>query len=192
MTPLTRSRFHNATAYFWICSRGDTMPVLLVMVVLPSLLALAAGWDIASYTIPNRLQLVLIAAFAIFAVTAGVSTTQLATHLLAGFIGLVVGFTLFALGYIGGGDAKLFACIALWLGLGNLLEYSLTSSIFGGMLTLSLMMLREFPLPPIALNQAWIVRLHDSRSGIPYGVALATATVALLPHADIFRHASIS
>ena len=168
------------------------MPVFLVMVVLPSLLALAAGWDIASYTIPNRLQLVLIAAFAVFAVRAGVSTTQLGAHLLAGLIGLSVGFTLFALGYIGGGDAKLFACIALWLGLGNLLEYSLTASIFGGMLTLSLMMLFEFPLPPIALNQAWIVRLHDSRSGIPYGVALAMAAIALLPHADILRHASIS
>ena len=32
-------------------------------------------------------------------------------HLLAGFIGLAMGFTLFALGYIGGGDAKLFAAV---------------------------------------------------------------------------------
>jgi prepilin peptidase CpaA len=167
------------------------MPILLVMVVLPSLLALAAGWDIASYMIPNRIQFVLIAAFGIFVATAGVSETQLGAHLLAGFIGLVGGFTLFALGYIGGGDAKLFACIALWLGLGNLLEFSLTASIFGGLLTLSLLTLRQFPLPSIAQNRAWIMRLHDSRSGVPYGVALATAAIVLLPHADIFRQASM-
>jgi prepilin peptidase CpaA len=168
------------------------MPTLLVIAVLPALLALSAAWDMASFTIPNRLQLLLVAAFGIFALTAGFSLSQLGLHLLAGSIGLVIGFTLFALGYIGGGDAKLFTTIALWLGLGNLFEYSLTASVFGGMLTLSLMMLREFPLPPIALNQAWIVRLHDSKSGIPYGVALATAAIALLPHADIFHHAMTS
>ena len=168
------------------------MSILMVGVVLRCLLVLAAGWDVARYTIPNRLQLVLITAFALFVLIEGVSMTQLGLHLLAGFIGLVIGFTLFAFGYVGGGDAKLFASVALWLGLGNLLEYSLTASIFGGMLTLSLMMLREFPLPRIALNQAWIVRLHDSRSGIPYGVALAMAAIVLLPHADIFRPALAS
>ncbi len=163
-----------------------------LLIVLPGLLALAAGWDIASYTIPNGIQLAIIAAFAAFVYVAGFTAVQFSSHLLAGFIGLAIGFTLFALGYIGGGDAKLFACIALWLGLGNLLEYSLTASLFGGLLSIFLVSLRRFPLPPIALSQAWIVRLHDSRSGIPYGVALAMAALVLLPHADIFRRLSTS
>ncbi|HEV2651017.1 MAG TPA: prepilin peptidase [Rhizomicrobium sp.] len=164
----------------------------ILLAVFPGLLALAAAWDLASYTIPNRIQLVMIAVFAVFVLIAGLTLAQLGMHLLAGLIGLAVGFALFALGYVGGGDAKLFACIALWLGLGNLLEYSLTASIFGGLLAGVLLTLRQIPLPPMALNQAWIVRLHDSKSGIPFGVALSVAAIALLPHADIFRHASIS
>jgi prepilin peptidase CpaA len=159
----------------------------ILAIVLPGLLALAAGWDIASYTIPNRVQLAIIAAFVVFMALAGFTTAQLGAHLLAGFIGLAIGFTLFARGYIGGGDAKLFACVALWLGLGNLFEYSLTAALFGGLLSIFLLSLRRVPLPPIALNQRWIARLHDSRSGIPYGVALAIAALVLLPHADIFR-----
>ena len=43
----------------------------LVIVALPLLLAAAAGWDLASFTIPNFLQTLLIACFAAFAVAAG-------------------------------------------------------------------------------------------------------------------------
>ena len=105
---------------------------ILVLFVFPLLLALAAGWDIASFTIPNFLQVALIASFVAFVVATGMTTAGIGGHLIAGFLGLVVGFTLFALGYIGGGDAKLFACIALWLGFRNLPEYALMASIVGG------------------------------------------------------------
>src|ERR1700742_323413 len=94
---------------------------LLVLIVLPALLALAAGWDLASFTIPNFLQVALIAAFVVFVVATHMTAGAVGAHLLAGFLGLVVGFTLFALGYVGGGDAKLFACVVLWLGFTNLL-----------------------------------------------------------------------
>jgi len=36
----------------------------------------------------------------------------------------------------------------------------------------------------------WIVRLHDARSGIPYGVALAASVFFLLPSTEIFRVAA--
>ena len=94
-------------------------------------------------------------------------------HLLAGLLGLAMGFTLFALGWIGGGDAKLFAAVALWLGLKDLMPYALVASVFGGALTIAVLLLRQCPLPALLARQGWIVRLHDARSGIPYGVALA-------------------
>src|ERR1700750_274803 len=87
---------------------------LLVLIVLPALLAVAAGWDIASFTIPNFLQLALIASFVVFVFATGIGPAAIGGPLLAGFLGLVIGFTLFAFGYIGGGDAKLFACVLLW------------------------------------------------------------------------------
>ncbi|MDE2133116.1 MAG: prepilin peptidase [Alphaproteobacteria bacterium] len=164
---------------------------LLVIVVLPLLLALAAGWDLASYTIPNRLQLALVGVFAVFVVAAGMTPAVLGGHVLAGLFGLAVGFTLFALGYIGGGDAKLFAAVALWLGFDrDLMTYTLIASLFGGALTLVLLALRRLPLPALLSGHAWLLRLHDERAGIPYGVALAAGAFFILPQTEIFRLAA--
>jgi prepilin peptidase CpaA len=162
----------------------------LVLFALPLLLAIAAGWDLASFTIPNFISLIAVALFAVFALAAGLSLPAIGWHLLAGFTGLFAGFTLFALGYIGGGDAKLFAAVLLWLGFADLLPYTLLASVFGGFLTLALLIARQWPLPEQLTRQAWILRLHDSRSGIPYGVALAAGAFILLPHTEIFRLAA--
>ena len=71
---------------------------------------------------------------------------------------------------IGGGDAKLFAGAALWLGLNALYEYALIVTLLGGVLSLALLTLRRTPLPPSLLVRPWIARLADRRSGIPYGL----------------------
>ena len=163
---------------------------LLVLIVLPALLALAAGWDVASFTIPNFLQLALIGAFAVFVIAIGMQPAMIGGHLLAGFVGLAVGFTLFALGYVGGGDAKLFACILLWIGLGNLLDYTLVACLMGGALSLAVIGMRKLPLPAMLSGQAWILRLHDAKGGIPYGVALAAGAFLVLPQTEIFKIAA--
>ena len=54
---------------------------LLVLIVLPILLVLAAGWDVASYTIPNFLQLALIASFAVFIVATGMAPATITPRL---------------------------------------------------------------------------------------------------------------
>ena len=163
---------------------------VLVLVILPALLALAGGWDLASYTIPNWLQGLLIAAFVAFAFAAGLSASTAGSHALAGLLGLAAGFALFALGYIGGGDAKLFACVLLWFGFHDALMYVLAASLFGGALTLSLLTLRRMPLPAMFAHQSWIARLHDANAGVPYGVALAAGAFAILPQTELFRLAA--
>jgi prepilin peptidase CpaA len=165
---------------------------ILVMLVLPLLLAATAGWDLASFTIPNFLQTALIGAFILFAASVHLTLPALGWHLLAGFVGLSAGFALFALGYIGGGDAKLFAAVALWLGFHDLGSFALTASVFGGLLTLTLLMLRQWPLPAMVSRLRWIGRLHATDAGIPYGVALAAGALVILPHAEIFRLAAIA
>jgi prepilin peptidase CpaA len=163
--------------------------VSLVFVVLPALLLAAAAWDLASFTIPNAIQVALLAGFGVFVFAGHLSSGDIGAHLLAGFVGLVTGFSLFAFGYIGGGDAKLFACVALWFGLHDLLPYALLASVFGGALTLGLLVMRRIPLPRLLRGQTWLMRLHDEREGIPYGVALAAGAFFILPQAEVFRAA---
>ena len=163
---------------------------ILVLIALPVLLAAAGAWDLASFTIPNFLTATLLAVFAIFALSAGLGLHAIGWHLLAGLAGLLVGFALFAFGYIGGGDAKLFAVTALWLGFKDLMPYALIASICGGALTIAILLLRQMPLPSLLTRQAWIAKLHDARSGIPYGVALAAGAFILLPSTEIFRLAA--
>src|ERR1700743_3530615 len=104
---------------------------VLVLVALPIILAAAAGWDLASFTIPNFLQAALLAAFVAFIVATRLGTADIGLHLLAGTIGLLLGFALFSFGYIGGGDAKLYAVLLLWLGMKDLMSFTLTAAILG-------------------------------------------------------------
>jgi prepilin peptidase CpaA len=159
----------------------------LVLVLVPAALIAAAGWDLASFTIPNFLQAVLLAGFAAFALATGMHPAALGWHLLAALIGLAVGFTLFAFGIVGGGDAKLFACVSLWFGFPDLLEYAVIASLFGGVFTLLMLGFRRLPIPQFLTRQSWLMRLHDHKSGIPYGVALASGAFYVLPYSDVFR-----
>jgi prepilin peptidase CpaA len=102
-------------------------------------------------------------------------------HLAAGAIVLVFAFVFFTRGWIGGGDAKLAAATALWLGFDHLMPYLLYASLFGGALTLLLLQFRHAPLPAMLARQDWAQRLHDRNSGVPYGIALAAAALAVYP-----------
>jgi prepilin peptidase CpaA len=94
---------------------------------------------------------------------------------------LAVTFTFFARGWIGGGDAKLAAATALWLGFDFLFNYAIYASLFGGVLTFIVIRFRLMPLPKALEQQAWLVRLHRMDAGIPYGIALAAAALMVYP-----------
>ena len=172
---------------------------MFFLFVVSAFLVTAAGWDLATYTIPNFLPLTLLGTFVVFIAVATVQAptidihallSQVGIHALAGLAGFALGFALFAFGLIGGGDAKLFAVIVLWLGFGDLLDYALMTSVFGGALSIILIGLRSVPMPAALYGHAWLARLLDPRSGIPYGVALAAGALVVLflpPYAEIFR-----
>jgi prepilin peptidase CpaA len=168
---------------------------ILLIAVLPALLVAAAVWDLTSFTIPNTFILTMLALFLIFAGAAAVAGSgmswQLAgLHLLGGVIGLLAGMALFAKGWVGGGDAKLFAVASLWLGWNALFEFTLLASLLGGALTLLLLGLRRIILPPFLMRLDWLARLADKSAGVPYGVALSIAALVMLPKTELFRLAA--
>ena len=103
------------------------------------------------------------------------------THIGAGAAVLVVTFIFFARGWIGGGDAKLAAATALWLGFDQLMNYLLYASLFGGLLTILVIRFRCMPLPAALAGQEWAQRLHRLDAGVPYGIALAASALLVYP-----------
>lgn len=108
-------------------------------------------------------------------------------NLSCGAIVLALAFGLFSLGWIGGGDAKLAAATALWLGWGSLLNYGLTSAVYGGALTLAIILGRRANMPAWLAAQTWIARLRNPTSGVPYGIALAAAGLVIYPQTPIWQ-----
>jgi prepilin peptidase CpaA len=161
---------------------------LLVLGLFPAAMAYAAASDLVSMTISNRLSLSLTAAFFLVAFLIGMPLQDVGYHVVAGLIMLIVTFGFFTQGWIGGGDAKLAAATALWLGFGPLMGYVIMAAIIGGFLTLLLLELRRVPLPSLLARQRWISRLHSLENGIPYGIALAAAGLMVYPE-TVFMHA---
>jgi prepilin peptidase CpaA len=162
------------------------MMSLGLLVIFPFLMAYAASSDLLTMTIPNRVSLVLIIAFCGFAVVSGFTWSDLAQHAGAGALVLAVTFALFALGVIGGGDAKLASVTALWLGFDHLLDYLLLASLAGGALTLAIIFARGLPLPVAVARLPFAARLHDTKTGVPYGIALSAAALIILPETALF------
>ncbi|MDO8290404.1 MAG: prepilin peptidase [Parvibaculum sp.] len=143
--------------------------------------------DLTTMTIPNWLTLALTLTFFVAAPIIGMSLTEIAQHTVIFFVTLLVGMGFFAMGWIGGGDAKLMAAVALWIGWEQALPYFLIASVMGGGLTLLILGYRNLPLPAFMVRQAWALRLHDRSEGVPYGLALAAAGLLIFPDTEIFR-----
>ena len=151
------------------------------LVLFPAIMAFAASSDLLTMTISNRVSLILVGSFYALALASGMSGADMLSHTGAGGIVLLVAFGCFARGWIGGGDAKLAAATALWLGFDFLMTYFVYASLFGGVLTLVLIQFRMQPLPRMLAGQEWAERLHSENAGVPYGIALAAAALAIYP-----------
>jgi prepilin peptidase CpaA len=161
---------------------GLVMVVDLVRLILfPTIMAFAASSDLLTMTISNRVSIILVAGFLALALMSGMAPAEVLSHLGAGALVLVVAFGFFTRGWIGGGDAKLAAATAMWLGFGYLLNYLLYASLLGGALTLMLIEFRLVPLPGLLAGQFWAQRLHRQDGDIPYGIALAGAALLIYP-----------
>jgi prepilin peptidase CpaA len=160
---------------------------LILMTAVPTMLAYACFSDLFSMRISNRLCFAVLAAFIVFSILTAMPPMAVLWHVLAGLLVLAVSFTLFAFGWIGGGDAKFVAAAAVWLGFGQLWEYFAISSLLGGALTLAILFLRSHPLPQSLASVGWIGKLHDKGTGVPYGIALGIAAIMLLPHGTIWQ-----
>ncbi|MDP1630961.1 MAG: prepilin peptidase [Caulobacter sp.] len=155
---------------------------IILLSAFPVLVIVAGMRDAVSFTIPNWISIALGAAFLPAALVMGVGPGEIGLALLIGLGALIAGMGMFAVGWIGGGDAKLFAAAGLWMGLGGLLPYLLITALAGGGLAVALLALRSVWMRPLAVRgPGWLSRLATPGENVPYGVAIAAGALAAFP-----------
>jgi prepilin peptidase CpaA len=153
-----------------------------ILVVFPFAMVHAAVSDMLSMTIVNRVSVLLIGAFVLIVPFTGMDWQQILMHVAAFVLVLAVCFTFFAIGAMGGGDAKLLASTALWFGMSfALMKYLIVASAIGGVLTISILRYRRSPIAIFAGRIEFLNRMADPKEKIPYGIALGIAGLAMFP-----------
>lgn len=138
------------------------------------ILAVAAGSDLLRHRIPNACSLALVLLFPAAAFAGGLPWPD---HLLGAAAGLGLGLLGFARGWVGGGDAKLLAAIALWCGLKRFPGLVMLVGLAGGVLALMVLLARRCRL-------GRVLRLPSLADGapLPYGLAITAAGLWLMDH----------
>jgi prepilin peptidase CpaA len=138
-------------------------------------LLLVASWtDVTSYRIPNWVPLAVLGFFPPFTFLVGMPVSDALWHIAAFAAVLLGGITLFAFGKVGGGDAKLFAAVALWVGWGPpLFKLLVTVGICGGLLSILVLVLRSAPVSVFINGRGFNPLVLDPKVGAPYAIAIA-------------------
>jgi prepilin peptidase CpaA len=150
----------------------------------PAMMIFAGIMDLMTLKIRNVLVLAIALGFFILAPLAGFSLEEIGWSVAVAAMVFAFTFVFFALGWIGGGDAKLAFATALWFGPQFVLPYFTLTMILGGVLTLIIIVLRRSLLPAPVLRVQWVAQLCDSKSGVPYGAAMAPAALIIFPETE--------
>jgi len=164
------------------------LPLLAAALVLAftALVLAAALRDAMSFTIPNWMSLALAAIFPFAALASGVALPTVGLHVAVGAVALIGGMAMFALRWIGGGDAKLMAAVLLWLGWPAATAFLAGAAIAGGVLAMILLTLRSAQVRPYVMaGPPWMARLAEPGEGVPYGVAIAVGALWALPQSAL-------
>jgi len=128
----------------------------------------AAGWDVRTRRIPNLLCAVIaLTAIASSYFNGGFEMLGLsALHALAA---LIVGMALFAIGFIGAGDAKMYSAIAFAIAPNNAFEMLGWTSLAGLLLLVLMAVARRASGKPL--------RENGKSFTVPYGVPISLGFV---------------
>lgn len=133
-----------------------------------ALLLWAAGEDIHRLTISNWISLAIVGLYPIYVLSSPVPVAWPWSVAIAA-VTLAVGFLLFALHLLGGGDVKLLSATALWAGPTFFAGFIMLTAIAGGVVGLAILVLRRRRMAPAANDGT----LPAQPAVMPYGVAIA-------------------
>src|SRR5690606_37086692 len=157
----------------------------IVVAVLPVLTDVAASHDLTTMKIPNWISIALVVGFFPAALALGLPLSVVGVSAGMALAALFIGAGMFALNWIGGGDAKLLAAASLWMGLSGTLHFLLYTGLAGGAFFMLLATARS-RLPILAqTGPGWVMRLMQPKGDIPYGVAIAIGALLAYPESPL-------
>ena len=139
--------------------------------------------DIKRLKIPNAVSVIVLALFLLNYLLFGL-TDGLTKHIIVAGSALLLGFGIFAAGLMGAGDIKLISALMLWAGPQNGFAFLITMTFAGGLFAGLLMIARtSMAVWPSAQNYIPSRRLRTwaQRGIFPYGIAICTAGLLLMP-----------
>ncbi len=159
----------------------------LLLSIFPAALLVAAANDLYEFKIPNWISILLIITYPAAGLVLGASPQVMLEGILIGGGALAIGFGLYAGRVLGGGDAKLVAASAPWLGAGALGPFILNTAIAGLCLAIVMIMFRKMPVLPIYAHAPWLMELHRRKNDLPYGVAIASGGLLSFSQTPFFQ-----
>ena len=157
---------------------------MLIQTMFVLILLACALYDLTSLRIPNYLNAMLVALFAVV-VAARPGGVDLVGHGSV-FLGvLAFGCFCFYRGYWGGGDVKLYAAAALWMGPELIISFVVCVSVLAGVFAVCLLTLRRLLAMPVLTNRSWLAAVARPRvlavgEGIPFAVPLSLSAFLLM------------
>lgn len=157
---------------------------LVVSLVFAAPLLAAACTDFWSMKIPNKVSLAMLAGFFLTLPLTWQGLPWFGEHMMVGLTFFAVGFAMFAFGWLGGGDAKLMAAVAVWFGWGDASNFVLYTTLFGA--GLGILLLLSKTVIPVRLRTSELgMRLYQGDKDMPYGLALAAGALFIWPTSQI-------
>lgn len=153
----------------------------LATTLLPLLMMVAAIGDYLSYRIPNWLTGLIALSFFPMALMMAMPADLLLWHVGTGAVLLAAGFGIFAMGWFGGGDAKLLAAAGLWFGWPAAMQFLVLTALAGGVLALAACLWSVLQADQEMRGHTWFHRLRNAKLDLPYGVAFAAGAVLAFP-----------
>jgi prepilin peptidase CpaA len=165
-------------------------PLIVASVLLVVVLVVASWTDITTRRIPNWLTVSAIVAG--LAVRASMGLVPLGGGALGLAVACLLGLPFFAMGVLGGGDAKLLMAVGAFMGPVDMLRASLVIAVVGGVVALIEAARRRVLVPTLTscglLIMSWVtlgrrgrgpgsLAVGGARLAVPYGVAIAAGSL---------------
>jgi prepilin peptidase CpaA len=150
-------------------------------VVLSCLMFTVIVTDTTRYTIPNWLVGALLLLYPVMLAVAQAPKPDWKTGLVIGVVVFALGFIIFILKVMGGGDIKLMTVLGIWAGREGIFQFLTMVALLGGALALILWTTRKVLPHFVDKSQSRpLPRILVDDNMVPYGVAIAIAFLILL------------